>query len=105
MTVASRGMDQFPVRFPDGMRDRLKAEADASGRSMNSEIIHRLNVFDNQEATVADDKKHSTLTVRLTDETRKKLDELSQRGPYRISLTSIVERGIELAAAELEKLK
>lgn len=30
------------VRFPDGMRDRIKEAAKASGRSMNAEIIARL---------------------------------------------------------------
>ncbi|WP_202034438.1 Arc family DNA-binding protein [Rhizobium rhizogenes] len=30
------------IRLPDGMRDRLKAEADESGRSMNAEIVSRL---------------------------------------------------------------
>lgn len=30
------------LRFPDGMRERLKAEAARNGRSLNAEIIHRL---------------------------------------------------------------
>ncbi|WP_320188256.1 Arc family DNA-binding protein [Agrobacterium rosae] len=38
-----RGSDQFNLRFPDGMRDRIAHEADKSGRSMNSEIIARLS--------------------------------------------------------------
>lgn len=42
MAVAQRGNDQFPLRMPDGMRDRIKAAADANGRSMNSEIIAQL---------------------------------------------------------------
>ena len=41
--VASRGTDQFMVRFPDGLRDRLRAEAEQAGRSMNSEIVERLD--------------------------------------------------------------
>lgn len=48
--------------------------------------------------------KTSNLTVRLSNETREKLDRLAERGPYRISITSIIERGIELAAAELEAM-
>ena len=100
-----RGSDKFPLRFPDGLRDRIKASAAENQRTMNAEIIHRLNAYTNQEPAMADDKKSSTLTVRLSEETRAKLDALSQRGPYRISLTSIVERGIELAAEELAKLK
>ena len=38
----SRHLDQFLVRFPDGMRDRIAEVAKANGRSMNAEIVHRL---------------------------------------------------------------
>lgn len=38
----SRTAEQFVVRFPDGMRDQISAAAKASGRSMNAEIIARL---------------------------------------------------------------
>jgi predicted DNA-binding protein len=34
--------DQYQLRFPPGMRERLKATADEAGRSMNAEIIARL---------------------------------------------------------------
>ena len=34
--------DKYVVRFPDGMRDRIAAEAKANNRSMNAEIIARL---------------------------------------------------------------
>lgn len=34
--------DKYVVRFPDGMRDRLKALAAENGRSLNAEIIARL---------------------------------------------------------------
>lgn len=36
----SRKLDQYIVRFPDGMRDELKIAAKANGRSLNAEIIH-----------------------------------------------------------------
>ena len=36
---AGRGSDQFVVRLPDGMRERIKRSAEASGRSMNAEIV------------------------------------------------------------------
>ncbi|WP_174511249.1 Arc family DNA-binding protein [Methylocella tundrae] len=39
---ASRLLDQFVVRMPAGMRDRLKAAAKANGRSLNAEIVSRL---------------------------------------------------------------
>ncbi|MHA3905138.1 Arc family DNA-binding protein [Castellaniella sp. WN] len=34
--------DKFVVRFPDGMRDQIKADAEKNDRSMNAEIIERL---------------------------------------------------------------
>ncbi|KQV68414.1 hypothetical protein ASC90_12450 [Rhizobium sp. Root1220] len=42
MARAGRGSDQFPLRLPDGMRDRIKESAEAAGRSMNAEIVLRL---------------------------------------------------------------
>lgn len=43
-TPAGRGSDQFPLRFPDGMRDEIRLAADKNGRSINAEIIHRLEL-------------------------------------------------------------
>jgi hypothetical protein len=37
-----QGSDAFSVRFPPGMRDRIKAAADLNGRSMNAEILATL---------------------------------------------------------------
>lgn len=38
----SAKQDQFVLRFPDGLRDRIKAYAERHGRSMNAEIIRVL---------------------------------------------------------------
>lgn len=38
----SRTADQFVVRFPEGMRDKIAEAAKANGRSMNAEILARL---------------------------------------------------------------
>lgn len=38
----SDDVDRLMVRFPPGMRDRLKAAAEANKRSMNAEIVARL---------------------------------------------------------------
>lgn len=37
-----RDQNRFLVRMPDGMRDRLREAAEANNRSMNSEIVSRL---------------------------------------------------------------
>lgn len=42
MAKAGRGDDQYMVRFPPGLRDRIKAYAEDHGRSINSEIIRVL---------------------------------------------------------------
>ncbi|MEB3419894.1 Arc family DNA-binding protein [Salipiger marinus] len=39
MDYPSRQADQFVIRFPDGWRDAIKAEAAKSRRSMNAEIL------------------------------------------------------------------
>lgn len=38
----SRTAEKFVVRLPDGVRDRIAAIASENRRSMNSEIVHRL---------------------------------------------------------------
>lgn len=40
--TTGRESDKFMLRLPDGMRDRIKAAADANNRSMNSEIVATL---------------------------------------------------------------
>lgn len=37
-----RGADQFPLRLPPGMREQIKDAAGKNGRSMNAEIVSRL---------------------------------------------------------------
>lgn len=47
---ASRGADQFMVRMPDGMRQRLSERAADSGRSMNAELMAALQKHLEQDA-------------------------------------------------------
>ncbi|QGA56891.1 Arc family DNA-binding protein [Brucella sp. 2280] len=42
MAKAGRGSDQFMVRLPDGMRDQIAGIAEKNGRSMNAEVVARL---------------------------------------------------------------
>ncbi len=49
----SRKLDQYIVRFPHGMRDRLKEAAAESNRSLNAEIIARLEKSFNPAGTEA----------------------------------------------------
>ncbi|PZP59725.1 MAG: DNA-binding protein [Pseudoxanthomonas spadix] len=50
-TKTQQAQDKFVVRFPDGMRDKIAAAAEASGRSMNAEIVQRIeNSFEAVQA-------------------------------------------------------
>ncbi len=48
--------DQYMVRFPDGLRSRIKEEAERNCRSMNAEIVFHLQkaMFDPLETKKAD---------------------------------------------------
>lgn len=37
-----KSADQVNIRLPEGMRERIKQEADENGRSINTEIARRL---------------------------------------------------------------
>jgi hypothetical protein len=45
MAKAGRGSDQFPLRLPDGLRDRIKTFATLNGYSMNSAIVQVLELY------------------------------------------------------------
>lgn len=49
----SRHLAQFLVRFPEGMRERIAEAAKANNRSMNSEIVARLERTFDAEAMAA----------------------------------------------------
>lgn len=49
--------DQYMLRLPDGMRARIKAAAEANSRSMNAEIIARL------EDSLDHDPKDGWITI------------------------------------------
>lgn len=46
----SRTADQFVARFPDGLRDKIAVVAKENGRSMNAEIVARLQESFNHQA-------------------------------------------------------
>ena len=47
----SRDSDKFMLRLPDGMRLKIAADAKANGRSMNAEIVSRLQAPKVQSAS------------------------------------------------------
>ena len=79
----SRKLDQYIVRFPDGMRDQLKKAAKENNRSLNAEIIARLELassFEKERTNLILERDHykqrekSLFTeVNLIEVTAKKL--------------------------------
>lgn len=66
--------DKYVLRLPDGMRDEIKAAADANGRSMNAEIINRLSES-LAKATLGDGERRDyerRILVALDNEARLK---------------------------------
>ncbi|MGL4966162.1 MAG: Arc family DNA-binding protein [Inquilinus sp.] len=57
----SQSLDKFVLRMPDGMRDRIADAAKKNNRTMNAEIIHRL------ESTFARKGNPPLMRVTLTD--------------------------------------
>lgn len=56
MAVAARGDDQFVLRMPQGLRERIKSAASQNYRSMNSELLAQLERIypENNETKKAD---------------------------------------------------
>ena len=54
MGINRTGIDQFQLRLPAGLRDRVKAVAERSGRSMNTEIVRALELAFPEPVSITD---------------------------------------------------
>jgi hypothetical protein len=64
----SETQDRFLLRMPDGMRDRLKAEAEANKRSMNAEIVARLEFSLTKAERVRETIYHGDHPLEIADD-------------------------------------
>ena len=60
----SQSQDKYVLRLPDGMRDKIAALAKAAGRTMNAEIVVRL------ERSMANDQDASSAHASVEDMVR-----------------------------------
>lgn len=60
-STVSRESDKFMLRLPDGMRPRIAAVAKANGRSMNAEIVARLESSFSAPPSSTDEAKYQTM--------------------------------------------
>ncbi|WP_414899365.1 Arc family DNA-binding protein [Rhizobium cremeum] len=60
--------DQFQLRLPPGMRDRIKAQAERMGMSMNEAVVHCLEEYFPKPASFEDRIEHlAELVAALKD--------------------------------------
>lgn len=82
---ASQQLDRYIVKFPDGMRDQLKKAAKENNRSLNAEIIARLEGYEelaslNQTliSKIKEDEASQTIQIKLMPVLKKQLDHYSK---------------------------
>ena len=98
---SSRTADKFVVRLPDGMRERIADVARNHHRSMNSEIISRLEQSLLQEGTLNDEPNLRLDSPELSLHERKLLQrfrQLSRR--QQNALVALIAHDAELASEE-----
>ena len=99
---SSRTADKFVVRLPDGMRERIADVARNHHRSMNSEIIARL-----EQSLIQEDSLGDELNLRLDSpelslherELLQRFRQLSRR--QQNALVSLIAHDAEMAAEEV----
>jgi hypothetical protein len=50
-------------------------------------------------------KADAVLSVRISSDLKRQMEAASEAGPYRVSITNLVERGLELALKELADIR
>ncbi|MDA7085999.1 MULTISPECIES: Arc family DNA-binding protein [Pseudomonas] len=98
---SSRTADKFVVRLPDGMRERIADVARNHHRSMNSEIIARLEQSMLQESSLGDELNVSLDSPELSLHERELLQrfrQLSRR--QQNALVALIAHDAEMAAEE-----
>ncbi|EKT4522842.1 Arc family DNA-binding protein [Pseudomonas putida] len=98
-TYSSRTADKFVVRLPDGMRERIAEVARNHHRSMNSEIIARLEQSLIQEGALGDELSMRLDSPELSLHERELLQrfrQLSHR--QQNALVALIAHDVEMAA-------
>ena len=99
----SRIAEQFVVRFPEGMRGRIAEAAKANNRSMNAEIVARLERsfqdgdedFEQGFRSVMQEKEIARLNALLDEKHRKvpTADEIADKVAERLRATVLEKPG------------
>lgn len=90
--------DKYIIRFPDGMRDRLKEAAKANNRTLNAEIVSRLS---DSFKTYSDSEAHIQGTASVDAQTDAAADAFAEKVAKRLNNTipldaSVLDRYMEI---------
>ena len=77
----SQTEDKYVLRLPDGLRARIKAAADAHGRSMNAEIVWRIENYEAAHKAWASLDAEVAKLANANEERQKEIERLyNERG-------------------------
>ena len=77
-TYPSEMADTFAVRMPEGMRERLKRMAADNNRSMNSEVVARLEASFSAPVALAPEIAH-LIDQHITGEVQRRLRDIAAK--------------------------
>ena len=98
---SSRTADKFVVRLPDGMRERIADIARNHHRSMNSEIIARLEQSLFQEGALGDEPRLRMDSPELSSHERELLQRFRQlTRRQQNALVALIAHDAEMAAEQ-----
>ncbi|MDR6236033.1 Arc family DNA-binding protein [Pseudomonas oryzihabitans] len=98
-SYSSRTADKFVVRLPEGMRERIADVARNHHRSMNSEIIARLEQSLQQEGALGDEPGLRLDSPEVTANERELLQRFRQlSGRQQNALISLIAHDIDAAS-------
>lgn len=103
----SQELDQYMLRFPDGMRDRLKETAKENGRSLNAEIVERLNETLVHDTHFVNDPRGFTYVLSELKDVTEAYNELVRENAWDKAVDENNPIGMKLAEIleEIRKLK
>ena len=100
MTTTSRTADKFVVRLPDGMRDRINVVARGNHRSMNSEILERLERTLVEDATGILNVEHMEQLTKRCKELEAQLEALKAQPSL-----DVLTRALQQVTSRCEELE
>jgi len=93
--------DKYVMRMPDGMREALKAEAWANNRSLNAEIVLRLEEFESLKRRLVETEAQLDRAFKLYQEQAEDLSELVKLGPEGVLYVALDARGFPISWTEV----